>query len=242
MTASATCVKPTAPMSFTQSGTGAAGSLAPGGGSKLSGVDYYDPKDPNNHPHQVLGRLQLSMVKAAFACDLVRTATFMWSAGTNWVVFPGTFNGGTIDGGGASSPHHPPSHTTNTKTLSWLQQIDHFYAEQTSQALQEFDALVDVDGASLLDNTVVAYVTEVARAYDHDQRNMPFLLFGGKNTRLRGGTFLKVTGGPLPSVDNKTANRPTNDVWLALAPIFGVDMTSLGAPSQYTGALSGVVA
>ena len=62
-------------------------------------------------------------------------------------------------------------------------------------ALQAFDATVDLDGNTLLDNTVVVYVSEVARAYDHDQRNMPLALFGGKNTRLQGGTFLKVSGG-----------------------------------------------
>ena len=237
------CVTPTAPMSFVMSGTGASGSLAPSGGSMLSGVDFYDPTNPNNHPHQVLGRLQLSMIKAAFACDLVRVATFMWSAGTNWVVFPGTYNGATIKGSPAASPHHPPSHSPDTQTEGWLSQISQFYSTQTSQALQEFQSATDVDGNSLLDNTVVAYVTEVARAWDHDQRNMPFLVFGGKNTKVQGGTFLKAAGGSLPSIDANapSTNRPTNDVWLALAPVFGVNLASLGASTQFTGPLAGVV-
>ena len=48
-------------------------------------------------------------------------------------------------------------------------------------------------------------------------------MFGGKNTRIQGGKFIKATGGPLPSTpDGTSTNRPTNDVWLALAPIFGV--------------------
>ena len=234
------CKKPNEPMSFTPSGTGASGGLGPAGGSKLSGVDWYDPKDPNHHPHQELGRLQLSMIQAAFTCDLVRVATFMWSAGTNWVVFPGTFQGATING--APQPHHPPSHTTDNGTLSWLEQIDTFYARQTSEALQAFDAVVDVDGKTLLDNTVVAYVTEVARAYDHNQTNVPFLVFGGANTRIRGGQFIRVTDGSLPSADSRAGNRPTNDVWLALAPIFGVDLPKLGADNQWKGALPGLIA
>ena len=49
----------------------------------------------------------------------------------------------------------------------------------------------------LIDNTVIVYVTEVARAWDHNQQNMPLIVFGGKNTRVKGGTFLKVTGGSL---------------------------------------------
>jgi hypothetical protein len=233
------CAKPPQPMMFNQTGAGASSKLAPSGGTKLSGVDYYDPKDPNNHPHLVLGRLHLSMIQAAFACDLVRVATFMWSAGTNWVVFPGTINGAS--GNAAPQPHHPPSHTGSAPMLAWLQEIDILYATQTSQALQQFDAAVDIDGNKLLDNTVACYVTEVGRARDHDQKNMPYLVFGGKNTRIKGGQFLKVTDGALPNVDGGKTNRPTNDVWLALAPIFGVNLPSLGAASQYKGPLPGLV-
>ncbi len=243
-TTSMSCMKPMAPMSFANNGAGASGNLAPAGGSMLHGVDYYDPTNPMNHPHQVLGQLQLMMIRAAFACDLVRVATFMWSAGTNWVVFPGTMNGTSIAGGPVSSPHHPPSHTTDVHTMAWLSQINTFYSGETAKALQAFDstATPDVDGNTLLDNTVVAYVSEVARAYDHDQRNMPYLVFGGKNTRVQGGTFLKVANGPLPTIDgSNTGNRPTNDVWLALAPVFGVNMASLGAPAQSTGPLPGVI-
>ncbi|HET6146716.1 MAG TPA: hypothetical protein VFH68_04235 [Polyangia bacterium] len=69
--------------------------------------------------------------------------------------------------------------------------------------------------------------------------------FGGKNTRLRGGTFLKVTGGPLQAqtgvgTSGGTGDRPFNDLWLALAPIFGVNLTSLGSANQFTGPLPGV--
>ncbi len=242
------CIKPDAPPSFIATGAGASGSSAPAGGSQLSGLDYYvpslpdDPNDPNDHPHWQLGMLQLDMIRTAFACDLVRVATFMWSAGTNWVVFPGTFNGQAIMGSPQSSPHHPPSHTTDTNTMAWLAQIDAWYSRRTSEALQKFVAMTDVDGNNLLDNTVVAYVSEVGRAYDHDQRNMPWLFFGGKNTRLQGGQFVKITSGPQLGLDGMMSNRPTNDAWLSLAPIFGIhDMTSLGDQTQWTGPISGVV-
>jgi hypothetical protein len=99
----------------------------------------------------------------------------------------------------------------------------------------------------LLDNTIVVYVTEVARAWDHNQMGVPLLVFGGKNTRLKGGTFVKVTGGSLPmqtgvGTSGGTGNRPFNDFWLALAPVFGVTLTSLGNSNQSTGALPGVFA
>ena len=64
---------------------------------------------------------------------------------------------------------------------------------------------------------------------------MPVIVFGGKNTKLNGGTFLKVQGGSLLAQTGGTGNRPFNDLWLALAPAFGVSLTSLGDQTQYTG-------
>jgi hypothetical protein len=239
-----TCTKPAQPQSFVMSGTGASGSSAPASGmSALSGVDYYDPTNAMNHPHQTLGRLQLDMIRAAFVCDQVRVATFMWSAGTNWVVFPASFNGAQFSS--SAQPHHPPSHTTEANTVAWLTQIDTWYAQQNSEFIQTLDATKDIDGNSLLDNTVVAYVTEVGRAYDHDWRNTPFLLFGGKNTKLAGGTFIKVKDGKITAVEQTEGaagtNRPINDVWLSIAPIFGVNLPSLGNSTQWQGPIPGVL-
>jgi hypothetical protein len=256
MTGNPVCSKPAQPPNYAtvgETGGGTIGGIS-GTASNLSGVDY-SPAMSNCtpgtsmscHPHQDLAVNQLRMIKSAFACDLVRVATFMYSAGTNWVVFPSTFQGATISSSalgnnGSSTPHHPPSHTTDPATASWLNQINQFYSTITSQLLQEFAATPDIDGNNLLDNTIVVYVTEVARAWDHNQENMPVLVFGGKNTRLKGGTYLKVTGGSLPVQAGGSGNRPLNDFWLALAPVFGVNWPSLGAPSQYTGPLAGVFA
>ena len=58
---------------------------------------------------------------------------------------------------------------------------------------------------------------------------------------MRGGTFLKVTGGTLATqTGGSGSNRPFNDMWLALLPIFGVSMARLGATNQSTGPLAGI--
>ena len=238
------CQKPAMPEMFGATGAGASGSLAPAGGSMLKGVDYYNPSNATDHPHQRLGLQQLAMIQAAFQCDYARVATFMWSPGTNWVVFPTSFQGATLPTSppSASSPHHPPSHTTNSATMAWLAQLDLFYAQQSFNAIQAMDAVKDFDGNTLLDNTVVVYLSEIARAYDHDQLNIPVIVFGGKNTGIKGGQYLKIKDGPLAGVDNNTTgNRPFNDLWLTLAPIFGVNLPSLGSRAQYTGPIPGLV-
>ena len=238
-TQTSVCTKPAQPPNYADTSSGKQGSGTVY--SDLGGVDYYVANQPTSHPHIDLGQTQLRLIKAAFLCDLCRVATFMWSAGTNWVVFPGTFQGATIAGNPQSSPHHPPSHSGDAATNGWLNQIDQLYSTVNSAVLQEYATTPDIDGNMLIDNTLIVYFTEVARASDHNQQNMPLLIFGGKNTRVKGGTYLKVTGGSLPTRDGKTGNRPYNDLWLALAPKFGVTMTSLGAKSQYTGPLQGIV-
>jgi hypothetical protein len=218
------CTKPASPLTFTDN------------------PEYFYPSQPDFHPHGDLGRAQLALIKAAFACDLVRVATFMWSPGTNHVLFYGYTSavGSTV----SSAQHHPVSHTLDQGVVTWLNGIDKWYADQTSQALQDFDNTPEISGSgTLLDNTVVAYVTEVGRAYDHDFTNVPTTLFGGGNLGIKGGRLIRVTDGPLPSTPNaKTSgNRPMNDLWLSLAPAFGVTMNSLGDRTQYTGAIPGLV-
>ena len=232
------CVTPAVPPSFSPTVTGMEG--IGNAYTDLSGVDYYVAGQPNFHPHADLGMTQLRLIKSAFSCDLVRVATFMWASGTSWVRFPGTFQGATIQGGLTSAPHHPVAQSNDPGTQEWLSQIDQFYSAATSTVLQEFATTPDIDGNMLIDNTIIVYVTEVARAFDSNQQNMPVILFGGKNTRLKGGTFLKVQDGPLATQTGGTGNRPFNDLWLALAPIFGVSLPSLGVASQYTGPLPGV--
>ncbi|HVT07423.1 MAG TPA: DUF1552 domain-containing protein [Polyangia bacterium] len=237
-TSGGTCVVPSTPPSFPNTTTGKQGTGT--SYTDLGGVDYYVPGQPTSHPHADLGQTQLRLIKAAFACDVTRVATFMWASGTSWVVFPGTFQGATIQGNLTSAPHYPVAQSGDSATQAWLNQIDQFYSAATSAVLQEFATTPDIDGNMLIDNTVIVYVTEVARAFDHNQQNMPLIVFGGKNTRVNGGTFLKVSDGPLPTQTGGTGNRPFNDLWLALAPVFGVTMSSLGDKTQYTGPLPGV--
>ena len=90
------CAKPAMPANFAATLTGKqtmTGQDPQTVYTSLSGVDYYVPNMPTSHPHLDLGLTQLRLIKTAFACDLARVATFMWSAGTNWVVFPGTMQG-----------------------------------------------------------------------------------------------------------------------------------------------------
>jgi hypothetical protein len=117
--------------------------------------------------------------------------------------------GASIKGGLQSTPHHPPRHSDpngDSQTRDRLNQMNQFYSTATATVLQEFATEPDIDGNMLIDNTVIVYLTEVARAWDHNQQNAPLI----------------------------------NDMWLALMPIFGVNMARLGVANQSTGTLAGI--
>ena len=175
----------------------------------------------NNPFHEQIGMLQLAIIRTAFACDFARVATFMWSPGTNLVVFGGLYNGMPQE------EHHLTSHEPTPEKEHDLVAIERFYIDRTTEALLEFDGIIEPDGSTLLDSTAVTFITEVARGQDHDFANAPFAVIGGANLGIPQERFYRADG----------TNRPTNDLWLALAPAYGVDLPSLGAAEQWSGPL-----
>lgn len=198
------------------------GCVPPGAEPRSFGLAQTPANQSGQNPfHGEIGLLQLAIIRAAFACDLTRTATFMWSPGTNLVVFGGLYNGMRQE------EHHLTSHDQSQPKEHDLVAIERWYADRTVEALQEFDRVPLPDGTTLLDHTVVPYITEVGRGYDHDQSNAPFAVVGGGALGVTGNRFYRADG----------PNRPTNDLWLALAPVFGVELPTLGAQEQHTTAL-----
>jgi hypothetical protein len=177
----------------------------------------------DDETHAMIGRLHFDVIRAAFRCDLTRVVTFQWSPGTNHVSFQGMYPGEAS----SIKMHHPVSHQFNDrKATEFLVNVDTWYSTQTSALLQTLRDTPDVAGGTLLDNTLVPYVTEVARA-DHSFNDAPFLLLGGPGVRLKTGTLKRYN-----------PRRPVNDMWLACAQALDVPgLDKLGERDMYTGPL-----
>ncbi|MEM9458996.1 MAG: DUF1552 domain-containing protein [Myxococcota bacterium] len=150
--------------------------------------------------HQAIGMAQLQLIKTAFMCDMTRIATFMWAAGTSHVNFSDVIEGVRDKG------HHGITHSSSPKAE--LAMIDTWYSERMAEFLADLDATPDPFGSgSLLDNTLVVYLSEMAQG-GHTFRDVPAILFGGAGGRLGGGRYLQYDG------------RSFNDLWLAIAEAF----------------------
>ena len=77
-------------------------------GETGSKYDYDDPasNDSDEEVHELVGKTHMSIIRAAFQCDIIRVATFQWSPGTNHVSFAG------LDPNNPEQiyMHHPLSH------------------------------------------------------------------------------------------------------------------------------------
>jgi hypothetical protein len=197
-----------------------------GAGNRIGNGNYSttDSRMGEQTTHEMIGKLHFEVIKAAFTCDLTRVVTFQWSPGTNHVAFAGFYPPDM----NAVKMHHPLSHEFNNPDApEFLTRIDTWYSERTSAFLQALEATKDAAGVSLLENTLVPYVTEVARA-DHSFNNAPFVVFGGAGVRLKQGGLLK----------KYNPKRTVNDMWLACAQMLDMpSLTTLGSQEMYKGPL-----
>ena len=101
----------------------------------------------------IVGQQHLDIVRAAFSCDLARQVMFMWTAAASSAQWSNLYEGMP------TFNHHALSHRDLGDSSVWrpLAAIDQWYSEQTSLFLQSLQSTPDVDGLSLLENTLVVY-------------------------------------------------------------------------------------
>lgn len=132
--------------------------------------------------------LQIDLLVMGLACDLTRVASLQIGESENNLRYP-WINSLTE---GHSLSHAPPSDRAAHE--EWVRR-DTWHAEQLAYLLSRMDGIQEGSG-TLLDNTVVLWVTDVAVGNTHSHANMPFLLAGGAGGALRTGRFVQFASVP----------------------------------------------
>ena len=190
------------------------------------GNSYGDPTHttaglatPDDAPiHQTVGQLHLSVLKAAFVCDLIRVGTFQWAPSTSHVgfaLYPGTTQ---------AYQHHPASHkisgadTTAAATLAGLNStaiflfnVHSWYFARHAETFAAWKNSVDGCGNNLLDFTCVPFLTEV-KTINHERTNIPAMLIGGKQLGFAHNRYV-------------TGNFTINQFWGTIAQAYGYTST-----------------
>lgn len=167
---------------------------------------------------QAIGKLQMDMLVMALTCDVTRVASIQWQRSVGDLVF---------DWLGVSEGHHSLSHhgLDEQAAKDDLIKINTWYASQFAYLVDRMKQVQEGSG-TLLDNTVIVWVNELAIGNLHSHNDMRFLLAGRCGGALQTGRHLHYN------------NDPHNNLLLSLCHMMDVDLPTFGNPAYCTGPLA----
>lgn len=137
-------------------------------------------------------QLMADMLVLAFQTDSTRVATFLLGHDGDNRSLPEI---------GVSEGHHDLSHHfNNEEKIEKLMDIDRWHVEQFARLLQKLEATKDVDGNSLLQNTMILYGSGNADGNRHTHSNLPLILAGGGGGALHSGRYIRHPSQPMTNL------------------------------------------
>lgn len=144
-------------------------------------------------------QVMYDMLVLAFQTDSTRIATFL-------IANEGS-NRAFSEIGIAEGHHYLTHHQNKQEMIDKVAEIDLFYMRQFARFLEKMEATKDVDGKSLLHNSMIVYGSGNADANRHTHTNLPVILAGGGGGTLTPGRFAKHSGQPMSNLFLSMADR-----------------------------------
>lgn len=168
---------------------------------EIARPDLAVPEDvPDDHRTHI--DLMFDLLTLAFQTDSTRVATLLMAHDGSNRSFPEL---------GISEGHHYLTHEQDQEDpRKKVAKIDRFYIERLARFLDKLRNTPDVDGRSLLDNSMIVYGSGIADANAHNHDNLPFILAGS------GGGLLQ------PGYYRDAGRVPMSNIFLSLADRMGV--------------------
>ena len=162
-------------------------------------------------------QMMFDMLLLAFQTDSTRIATMMLAGEGS--------NRSFADIGITEGHHNLTHHENKPELIAKVKQIDLWYATELGKFLERMEQTKDVDGHSLLHNSMIVYGSGNADGNRHTHTNLPILLAGSAGGRLKTGRYLKNGPAPLTNLFLSMADRmgvqglqrhgDSTDVWRA---------------------------
>lgn len=153
--------------------------------------------------------MMFDMMVLAFKTDSTRVSSFMLAHdGSNR-----PFNEIGINEGHHNISHHKK----NAGQLAKIAKIDEFYLTQLAYFLERMRTTEDVDGKSLLHNSMVVYGSAIADGDRHNHDDLPILVAGNAGGAFKPGRHVDLGG-----------NVPMANLYLRMLEEFGVKEKRFG--------------
>lgn len=181
----------------------------------------FDPSLNDNFPQ--VGRAQMDLMVAALACDLTRVASLQWSYASSATVLTHL---------GLSEAYHTLSHSDdgNAQGLEDYLAGQRWYAEQFAYLIGRLRDLPEPStSGSMLDHSIVLWMTELGDSRLHECTDVPVVIAGGASGQLAGGRYLRFQG------------QPHNRLLTSICRAMGLNNQGFGDASTGTGLLEGLL-
>ena len=143
--------------------------------------------------------LMYDLLAVALQTDSTRIATLLLAGdGTNRA-FP--------EIGIAEGHHYCSHHRGNVDLMEKVARIDLFYMQHFARFLGKLDAMKEVDGTSVLHNSMIVYGCGNADGNKHTHTNLPVVLAGGGGGSLTPGRSIRYDSTPMTNLYLSLANR-----------------------------------
>jgi hypothetical protein len=198
-------------------------------------IEAIDPSKVSlDSEYQKIGGMMMDVMALAMACDHNRVVTLQWGSGALGPIFswlpPMGFNdkyshhklthGSAVDSGSLDS----------LPTESWqaaVFNVDQWYAQRLATLIETLSAYSE-PGGTLLDNSTVLYMNDVANGLTHSYVDLPVMLIGGAQGYFKQGQHINVS--PDKEVQNEVY-APSNMLCTTLANAMGVPLMDFGKAS-----------
>lgn len=155
-------------------------------------------------------KLQFDLMALAFQADITRVGTLLFARDLTGRTYPES-EAPTAGFHGASH------HGEDPRNIATLSKINQYHVKMLAHLIAKLSKTNDGDG-SLLDHSLVLYGSNMGNSNQHVHYDVPHVLVGGLNGKLKGGRHLAYP----------TKQVPTGNLLLTLLDMYDIHQDSIG--------------
>jgi hypothetical protein len=155
-------------------------------------------------------KLQFDLMALAFQADITRVGTLLFARDLTGRTYP--------ESEAPTSGFHGVSHHgEDPRQIALLSKINQYHVKMLAHLIGNLAKTQDGDG-TLLDHSLVLYGSNMGNSNQHVHYDVPHVLVGGLNGKLKGGRHLAYP----------TKTIPTGNLLLSVLDMYGIHQDSIG--------------
>jgi hypothetical protein len=159
----------------------------------------------------------MDLAALAFKSDITRVATLLGARDLTSRVYPYPKGALFPDGGFSPSFHGASHHQDDPVQIKKFADLNRYHVSTLAYLAEKLKSIPDGDG-NMLDHSLIMYGTNMGNSNQHQHYDVPHILVGGANGKLKGNRHLHY--------DRKTV--PTGNLLLSVLRMWDIEKKAQG--------------